>query len=43
MKLKGPNLKNKAHAKYKIFGNMLATLLKRSKHTYCLSFFKKTY
>ena len=31
--LKEPTLKNEAHTKYKLYRNMLATLLKRSKHT----------
>ena len=41
IKLKEPTLKNEAHTKYKLYRNMLATLLKRSKHTYFLSFFFK--
>ena len=32
--MKEPSLKNEAHTKYKPYRNMLATLLKRSKHTY---------
>ena len=32
IKLKGPVLKNEAYDKYKIYRNMLPTLLKRSKH-----------
>ena len=38
--MKGPTLKNEAHTKYKLYRNMLATLLKRSKHTYFSSFFQ---
>ena len=38
IKLKEPTLKNEAHTKYKLYRNMLTTLLKRSKHTY-FSFF----
>ena len=38
MKLKEPTLKNKARTKYKLYGNMLATRLKQSKHTYLSSF-----
>ena len=40
IKLKEPTLKNEAHTKYKLYRNMLATLLKRSKHTYFSSFFQ---
>ena len=45
IKMKEPTLKNekptlKAHTKYKLYRNMLATLLKRSKHTYFSSFFQ---
>ena len=40
IKLKEPTLKNQAHTKYKLYRNMLATLLKRSKHTYFSSFFQ---
>ena len=40
IKLKEPTLNNEAHAKYKLYRNMLATLLKRSKHTYFSSFFQ---
>ena len=39
IKLKEPILKNKARTKYKPFGNVLVTLLKRSKHKFCSSFF----
>ena len=38
--MKVPTLKNEAHAKYQLYRNMLATLLKRSKHTYFSSFFQ---
>ena len=38
MKLKEPTLKNKARTKYKLYGSMLATRLKQSKHTYLSSF-----
>ena len=38
MKLKEPTLKNEARTKYKLYGNMLATRLKQSKHTYLSSF-----
>ena len=40
IKLKEPTLKNEAHTKYKLYRNMLAKLLKRSKHTYLSSFFQ---
>ena len=40
IKLKEPTLKNEAHTKYKLYRNMLATLLKRSKRTYFSSFFQ---
>ena len=40
IKLKEPTLKNEAHTKYKLYRNLLATLLKRSKHTYFSSFFQ---
>ena len=40
IKLKEPTLKNEAHTKYKLYRNMLATFLKRSKHTYFSSFFQ---
>ena len=40
IKLKEPTLKNEAQTKYKFYRNMLATLLKRSKHTYFSSFFQ---
>ena len=40
IKLKEPTLKNEAHTKYKLYRNMLATLLKRSKHTHFSSFFQ---
>ena len=40
IKLKEPMLKYEAHTKYKLYRNMLATLLKRSKHTYFSSFFQ---
>ena len=40
IKLKEPILKNEAHTKYKLHRNMLATLLKRSKHIYLSSFFQ---
>ena len=40
IKLKEPTLKNEAHTKYKLHRYMLATLLKRSKHTYFSSFFQ---
>ena len=40
IKLKEPTLKNEAHTKYKLYRNMLATLLKRSKQTYFSSFFE---
>ena len=38
--MKEPSLKNEALTKYKLYRNMLATLLKRSKHTYFSSFFQ---
>ena len=41
MKLKEPTLKNETHTKYKLYRNKLATLLKRSKHTYFSYFFFK--
>ena len=41
IKLKEPTFKNEAHTKHKLYRNILATLLKRSKHTYFLSFFFK--
>ena len=40
IKLKEPTLKNEAHTKYKLYRTMLATLLKRSKHTCFSSFFQ---
>ena len=40
IKLKEPTFKNEAHTKYKLYRNMLAMLLKRSKHTYFSSFFQ---
>ena len=40
IKLKEPILKNEAHTKYKLHRNMLAMLLKRSKHIYLSSFFQ---
>ena len=40
IKLKEPTLKNEAHIKYNLYRNMLATLLKRSKHTYFSYFFQ---
>ena len=40
IKLKEPTLKNEAHTKYKLYRTMLATLLKRSKHTYFSDFFQ---
>ena len=40
IKLKEPTLKNEAHTKYKLYRNMLATLFRRSKHTYFSSFFQ---
>ena len=43
IKLKEPTLKNEAHTKdtkYKLYRNILATLLKRSKHTYFSSSFQ---
>ena len=40
MKLKEPTLKNETHTKYKLYRNKLATLLKRSKHTYFSYFFQ---
>ena len=40
IKLKELTLKNEAHTKYKLYRNMLATLLKRRKHTYFSSFFQ---
>ena len=43
IKLKEPTLKNEAHTKYKLYRNMLAMLLKRSKHKYFSSFFSKSY
>ena len=39
IKLKEPTLKNEAHSK-RLYRNMLATLLKRSKHTYFSCFFQ---
>ena len=39
IKLKEPTLKNEAHTKYKLYRNMLAMLLKRSKDAYFSSFF----
>ena len=38
--MKEPTLKNEAHTKYKLYRNMLATLLKRNKHTFFSSFFQ---
>ena len=40
IKLNEPTLKKEAHTKYELYGNMLATPLKRSKHTYFSSFFQ---
>ena len=40
IKLKEPTLKNEAHSKYKLYRNMLSTLLERSKHKYFSSFFQ---
>ena len=40
IKLREPTLKNEARTKYKLYRNMLAMLLKRSKHTYFSSFFQ---
>ena len=40
IKLKEPTLKNEAHTKYKLYRTMLATLLKRRKHTCFSSFFQ---
>ena len=39
IKLKESTLKNETHTKYKLYRNVLATLLKRGKHTYFSSFF----
>ena len=38
--MKEPNLKNEAHTEHERYRNMLATLFKRSKHTYFSSFFQ---
>ena len=43
IKLREPSLKNEARTKYKLYRNMLAMLLKRSKHKYFSSFFSKSY
>ena len=40
IKLKELTLKNESHTKYKLYRRMLATLLKRSKHTYFSSLFQ---
>ena len=42
IKLKEPTLKNEAPTKYKLYRNMLATLLERSKHTY-FSYFSQNH
>ena len=43
IKLKESTLKNEAQTKYKLYRNMLATLLEIGKHTYFSSFFSKSY
>ena len=42
IKLKEPTLKNETPTKYKLYRNMLATLLERSKHTY-FSYFSQNH